>query len=213
MKARICSLFVLACFCVFSTLPAIAADNVAIMNVSGSQVWFDPLVPNAGFVLSVVHPAGEVQEIQFAAGETPFYAVPSDLPGVYQYELRVIPIGVGTVKRDSGTTPAVVAPVQTGSFHVIDGTVFSEASATAVESPTALVQEMSETFAQLNIQGPDIGIRFEDTSTALGWPSNDWDILINDYVQFGTNHFSIKDLQETRFHSESTPARPTVHSS
>jgi hypothetical protein len=37
-------------------------------------------------------------------------------------------------------------------------------------------------------------INFEDSSTTLGWPSNDWAIDVNDDAENGSNYFAIRDV-------------------
>ena len=46
----------------------------------------------------------------------------------------------------------------------------------------------------LKLKENSIRIAFEDTSTASGFPSNDWRIVINDSQSGGANRFSIEDI-------------------
>jgi len=170
-------------------MPAFAGEPIAKMMVSGSNVWFDPLVPNAGFALSVAGPDGVVQESRFAAGETPFFT-PGQGDGVYLYELRALSAETTRVEGAAGAE----LPAETGSFSLTDGAIQSAANSTAVESATALVQEMSELFSWLTIQANNTQILFDDDSTAVGFPNNDWKLFANDGVEGGANYFAIQDV-------------------
>jgi len=57
-----------------------------------------------------------------------------------------------------------------------------------------------ETFGEdlLKLKETKIRVKFEDTTTSVGFPTNDWEILINDLVNGGDEYFAIKDTTHSR---------------
>jgi len=192
MTARLESVFFVVCVCVVFTGPVSAGRDpypVAKMVVSGSDVWFDPVVPNAGLILKVAGPDGAVQESRFAAGETPFFT-PGQLEGLYQYELLVVSVPVKRVEGASALAGA--CPVQTGSFRLLNGEILSQASSNVSEM-SAITEGMLETFSGLTIQADNARIYLDDTSALGGFAANDWTLVANDFGSGGASYFGIED--------------------
>src|SRR3954447_7843821 len=121
-------------------LPAHGGE-VAKVQLTPSQVHWDPQVSYERLVLTVSKPGGEVVRQEFAAGQAPVFELPrGEADGSYVYELRVVPpvdpagrralpasresgheAAVDRLKK-AGRLPAGEL-VQSGSFMVVGGAV------------------------------------------------------------------------------------------
>jgi hypothetical protein len=190
---------------------------VARMVINGSDVWFEPVVPFGALDLSFAGPDGVIQQVVFLPGEIPYISVSPDMPdGIYKYELRVIPEGVllkRTEEEAVEAEPSVLPLVQNGSFHVKEGQVLtsrtldaeSEGLFTVVHGEDVVIQGSlgvgfntvdGESFGYdtIRLKEDNLRIKFEDTSTAAGFPSNDWQLTANDSASGGMNYFAIDDV-------------------
>jgi hypothetical protein len=64
-------------------------------------------------------------------------------------------------------------------------------------------------FDTLRLKENNTRIKFEDTSTSAGYPSNDWSILANDSASGGANKFSIEDTTGAKTPFTITAGAPT----
>ena len=56
---------------------------------------------------------------------------------------------------------------------------------------------VSESFANtktMKLKGPDLEIRFEDSSVDLGYPTADWSIVSNENALLGDNYLAVRDI-------------------
>ena len=53
-------------------------------------------------------------------------------------------------------------------------------------------------FDTIRLKENNLRIKFQDTSTAASYPSNDWQITVNDSANGGANKFSIDDIDGGR---------------
>jgi hypothetical protein len=123
-------------------LPVRAAE-VAHVQLSSSQVQFEPQVSYERLVLTVSMPGGAVVRREFEAGQVPAFDLPrAGGDGSYVYELRVVPVidaevrkalassrepgGAAALERlkRAGRLPAGEL-VQSGTFSVVNGAVVS----------------------------------------------------------------------------------------
>ncbi|HEX5886932.1 MAG TPA: tail fiber domain-containing protein [Pyrinomonadaceae bacterium] len=142
LPSVLCFVFLTACC---TTALAQSTENqIAAVTGMGSSVRFDVAGPHAAVTLTVSTPDGQVFTKEFTGGAVPeFHLVDAKgerLPnGQYIYELRVTPIIGADVKgklkaaREKGNSDEVQrdlkkrgslpsrAPVQSGSFAVVDG--------------------------------------------------------------------------------------------
>ncbi len=167
--------------------------------------WHQSIDPAATF-LSVQRPDGEVMTGMFAAGRNPMLRLDRLADGLYSYELRV-------AQTDGGPL------VQSGSFTVANGAVVSP---DALEPRTLglrpsrpignpfYADDVSATgglcggadctnaetygFSPLKLKANNTRIKFEDTSTAAGFASTDWQLSANDSASGGANRFFVEDL-------------------
>jgi hypothetical protein len=136
-------LFVFACFNVLVVAQS-NENQVATVTSLGSNVRFDVAVPHAAVTLTVIGPEGVAFSKEFKSGSSPEFKLTEKgerLPdGVYTYELRITPnISAETrealkAAREKGNGAEVqrelrkrgalpVAPVQSGSFTLLNGSV------------------------------------------------------------------------------------------
>jgi hypothetical protein len=145
--SMLCTLFVVACFCVsVSGQSAEDKNKLANINANGSSVRWDVAAPHAGVTLTVSAPDGRVFRKEFRAGASPEFAVADKLgeklpDGQYTYELRLTPVLSEAVKetlkaargkddeseavrstRKRALLPAQVL-VQSGGFSIMNGAV------------------------------------------------------------------------------------------
>lgn len=117
--------------------------------------------------------------------------------------------------------------VQTGSFAVLDGLVVAEdltepgaevpgagAENTLATKDFAVNDDLIVTgstcmgfgcvsgeafgFDTIRLKENNLRIKFQDTSTASAFPSNDWELTANDSASGGLNRFSIRDVDGER---------------
>jgi hypothetical protein len=70
----------------------VLGGQVARVQITPSQVHWDPQVSYDGLVLTISKPDGEVVRQEFAAGQAPVFELPAGAAdGSYVYELRVVP--------------------------------------------------------------------------------------------------------------------------
>jgi hypothetical protein len=231
MRSRLAVVLAFACCTTFLAPEVLGAARrksqpeiqypVARMVISGSDVWFEPVIPFGALDLSFAGPDGVVQQVVFLPGEIPYISLSPDMPdGIYKYELRVIPEGVllkRTEEEAVEAEPSVLPLVQNGSFHVKEGQVLtnrtldaeSEALFTIVHSEDVVIKGSlgvgwntvdGENFGYdtIRLKEDNLRIKFEDTSTAAGFPSNDWQLTANDSASGGMNYFAIDDVTAAR---------------
>ena len=149
--SALCIALIAVCF----HATALGQNKVANMTSSGSSVRWDVTASNAGLVVTISAPDGQVFRKESREGSAEIKLVDSKgerLPdGLYAYELRVIPIISSTVKetlskarakgndeevgrdlRKSGALPVPV--VESGSFSILNGSVVLPGS---MDEPTS----------------------------------------------------------------------------
>ena len=264
LTSIICTFFVVACFYVsVSGQTAEDRNKLAIISGGGSSVRWDVAAPNAGLTLTISTPDGRVFRKEFRAGAAADFTLSDKegnrLPdGQYTYELRLTPALTAAVKeeltaargkddepeavRAARKRPVFANLVQSGSFAVVNGSVFvagaaeekqrSLSKATSQQHLTASIEKAfakSELHHPLPTAMPDqvipddlivqgsacIGldcvnnevfgfdtirlkenndrIQFDDTSTAAGFPTNNWQIRANSSANGGASFLGFVD--------------------
>jgi len=173
--SALCIALIAVCF----HATALGQNKVANMTSSGSSVRWDVTASNAGLVVTISAPDGQVFRKESREGSAEIKLVDSKgerLPdGLYAYELRVIPIISSTVKetlskarakgndeevgrdlRKSGALPVPV--VESGSFSILNGSVVLPGS---MDEPT------SKRVAQLTT--PARPFRATTSARPVGW--------------------------------------------
>lgn len=64
-------------------------------------------------------------------------------------------------------------------------------------------------FDTIRMKENNTRVKFNDTSTAAGFPTNDWQLTANDSASGGANKFSIEDIDNTRVPFTITAPAPT----
>ncbi|RMH15512.1 MAG: hypothetical protein D6696_20480 [Acidobacteria bacterium] len=182
---------------------------------------------NAGYLLKVSGPDGAVHEERFVRGATPSFSLFDDFgdlrpDGAYTWELVAIP-----ANRVRGSDDPAVTRMQSGSFTVAGGSIVAggeEEAARPGANPKPMtgvplkdqvilddlivdgsicagldcVNGESFGFDTLRLKENNLRIKFQDTSSSASFPTNDWQITINDSSNGGQNKFSIDDIDGGR---------------
>lgn len=183
-----------------------AGQRPARVVTSARSIEWQRAVDRADAILSVQRPDGEVVTETFAAGRNPMLRLDGLADGIYSYELRV-------AQTDGGPL------VQSGSFMVANGTIVSPDAleprtlglrpsrpisnpfyADDVSATGGLCGGADCTSAEtyglspIKLKANNTRIKFEDTSTAAGFASTDWQLSANDSSSGGANKFFVEDL-------------------
>lgn len=201
-----------------NALPNAFAANLAPIEASENLVVWSPL-EGYDVVLSVSGP-GDYVRLAFVDGETPQLSnlTAEGLPlldGSYTWQLIAIPADSRRLRADASTQPMR----RSGYLTVINGAFFHPDPAAEVvpTAPPSVAGEKayvvaddlivkgsacigkgcttSEIFGSDTLRLKDSVIRqkFEDTS-GTGFPTNDWQITINDPTLGSADKFSIEDV-------------------
>jgi len=202
---RFSLLFVVAAVAALLPLIALAGDvepRAARLVATARAVEWHATIDPAATLLSVQRPDGEVTTEMFAAGRNPMLQLDGLADGVYAYELHM-------VQADSA------AIVQSGSFTVANGAVVSPDAVERVRPFKPSVETFftddvsarggvcagfdctsaeSYGLATAKLKANNTRLKFEDTSTAVGFASTDWQLSANDSTSGGANKFFLEDL-------------------
>lgn len=190
-----------------AALPMFAADAARLVTTARAIEW-QPVTDAAMTVLSIQRPDGEVTTETFAAGLYPMLRLDGLADGLYSYELR---------GRGADSEPLV----QSGSFTISGGAMVSPGRServpvTPAGRPSLLTPNTyfadfvsaagglcgggdctsTETFGLVTVKmkANNTRLKFEDTSTSVGFPTTDWQLSANDTVSGGLNKFFVEDL-------------------
>ncbi len=211
-KHRFSILFLVAAAAALLPLIAFAADadpRAARLVATTRAIEWHPVtasIDSGAALLSVQRPDGEVITEMFAAGRNPMLRLDGLADGIYSYELR-------TAQTDSSPF------VQSGSFTVANGAVVapdaSERSLGAARprlpvTNTFFTDDVSargglcggfdctnaESYgiATAKLKANNTRLKFEDTSTSVGFATTDWQLSANDTFSGGANKFFVEDL-------------------
>ena len=108
-----------------------------------------------------------------------------DATGEYQYHNNL-----GNPVNLFGPTPVFASGVITDSHPETDLTVSGSLSV-GNSAEQGIGQEPEGT---LNLVSDNLRIRFNDTSNSASFPTNDWEITVNDQMEGGDDYFAITDI-------------------
>jgi hypothetical protein len=175
-------------------------EPVAQMVTTAATVEWQPAGDHAPIVLSLQRPDGQVVTETFAAGSKPMLHVENLGDGLYSYELRNdlrVQSGAFTI-RNGAVVPANLrensvrfplkpsAETYFADFVSAAGGLCGGSDCTSTETFTG--------FATIKAKANNVRLKFEDTSTAAGFPSTDWQISANDTFSGGANKLFVEDL-------------------
>jgi hypothetical protein len=184
-------------------------EPVGQLVTTATTVEWQGVGDYASVVLSLQKPDGEVVTETFGAGRQALLRAETLSDGLYSYELRAVPRATAT----EGTR------VQSGTFTVSNGTIVprnmrENAAVSRVPlHPTTLTffaSDVSATggvcggadctnaesygVATIKMKANNTRLKFEDTSTSVGFPTTDWQISANDTFSGGANKLFVEDL-------------------
>lgn len=196
----------------------ISKDEISTQVSSSAISWTAQQSPGYGWQLTVAGPDGWYFRRTFAAGETALFS-PADNPagaapdGQYNYELLSVLVDGETISRtDAADTGVSASRNVTGAFLIQDEGIIGDNGSTdeVITKGTTLSGDYSVDgslcvgynctsseafgFDTLRLKEDNLRIKFEDTSTATGYSSNDWQITANDSASGGASKLSIDDI-------------------
>jgi hypothetical protein len=144
--------------------------------------------------------------------------------GVYSYELVALPAEKADDgdEVERGLVPVTDVWVQSGSFSVLGGSFVLQDLVSATDrDPGGLTTQDQVILDDLIVDGSacvgmdctngesfgfdtirlkenNLRIRFQDTSSSASFPTNDWQITINDSANGGGSYFAIDDVNSGR---------------
>src|ERR1044071_5198547 len=152
-------------------------------------------------VLSLQKPDGEVVTETFAQGRNPLLRGEGLGDGQYSYELRAadgshIQNGSFTVRSGAVVPRNLVETPWRPPFKTSTQTYFSDFVSAAGGLCGGFDCTSTESMGTATIKGKanNVRLKFEDTSTAAGCPSTDWQISANDTFSGGLNKLFVEDL-------------------
>ncbi|HEX3068204.1 MAG TPA: tail fiber domain-containing protein [Thermoanaerobaculia bacterium] len=182
-----------------------AEHQPARLIATARAIEWRPAIDAAGALLSLQRPDGDVITETFAAGRNPMLRLDGMADGIYAYELRF-------AQADSAPL------VQSGSFMVANGAIVRPDAIEHLSLRTPLHPEpqpfyadfvsaaggvcagadctSTESFglATAKLKANNTRLKFEDTSTSVGFPTTDWQLSANDTFSGGLNKFFVEDL-------------------
>jgi len=196
-----------------------------VMTGANGITWL-PKVSYGQLLVTVSRPDGSVFSKTFEAGINPYLdlsgiAGDNNCDGSYTYELRVIPVGNKKVRGEeplAGDALAQETLTQSGHFSVRGGAIISQKNTENLARPMDVVHaddviitgslcvgfdcltDGTENFGfdTIKMKENNVQIFFEDTSTAVGFPANDWRIIANDAASGGGNYLAIQDSTNSK---------------
>jgi hypothetical protein len=176
--------------------------------------WF-PNVDYSSLLLTVSRPDGTVFTKTFEGENAPYLNISTIsggavVDGSYTYELRVVPV----VNVKTSQVP-VKGLTQSGYFSIRDGKIVIPVPSVNEEEPdrtfvttvnddqvvigcACIGDDCTGSFSceddnTLTLKDTTVRLKFDDTSTTTGYPTNNWRIVINDSGNGGADYFAIED--------------------
>jgi len=209
-----------------SILLASSAFGVELIQ-QGNSISFESL-KNTQYNLTVRTPGGEVQTFKINNGEFSLSAdmlgLKSLNDGQYKYELTPITkagslsvdvrnLNDEAISAEYTKTFKPQAPTLSGAFTLSKGGLVNNSDENQTKDQVILddlivdgsacigfdcVNGESFGFDTLKLKENNLRIKFQDTSSSSSFPSNDWQITVNDSSNGGLNKFSIDDIDGGR---------------
>ncbi|HJQ37438.1 MAG TPA: tail fiber domain-containing protein [Thermoanaerobaculia bacterium] len=190
---------------VLTSLSAFAAgreERLARVVTTARAIEWIPASPAAPAVLTLQRPDGEVTSETFASGLNPMLKLDRLADGLYAYELRtsdaLVQSGTFTIANGAIVSPDRLerAAVSARPGMPVPNTFFSDdVSATGgVCAGLDCTNAESYGLATAKLKENNTRLKFEDTSTSVGFASTDWQLSANDISSGGANKFFVEDL-------------------
>ena len=194
----------------------LSAAPLAEVSYGPSAIEWDPRAGLVRLTLVVTGPEGFIYRSEFGGHEQPVFAFVGEdgrnLPdGGYNWELRGRPAADEGDSSGSGEAPPLSGLTLAGFFRLDDGQLIAPGPDDEVEFSMKVFFDEDAWVRGGFCVGQDCEdggllptpfllkdkaprVRFEDSSTAAGEPSNDWQITVNDEAVGGSDKFSIEDI-------------------
>jgi hypothetical protein len=180
-------------------------QRLAHLVTTARAIEWHPTIDAAATLLSLQRPDGEVTTQTFAAGRNPMLPLDGLGDGIYSYELRfaqadsapLVQSGSFTVANGAIVRPDLVERATARTpFHPAPDTFFSDFVSAAGGVCAGADCTSSESFgiATAKLKANNTRLKFEDTSTSVGFPTTDWQLSANDTFSGGLNKFFVEDL-------------------
>ncbi|HLP58849.1 MAG TPA: tail fiber domain-containing protein [Candidatus Deferrimicrobium sp.] len=217
--------FVYAPFSVSAKAETPGGTSVADITVSSGGIIWTPRVSYEQLLVTISRPDGSVYSKTFTSGTTPYLDLSNICgghfcDGSYTYELRFIPFAETKVRGEEQVIdiPSQEPLTQTGHFLVQGGMMVPQGGVENMARPMDVVHaddvivtgsicvgydcltDGTESFGfdTIKLKENNLQIFFDDTSSAVGFPANDWRIITNDSSSGGGNYFSIQDSTNSK---------------
>lgn len=199
---------------------------VAEVMAGSNGITWQPKISYGQLLVTVSRPDGSVFSKTFEAGVNPYLDLASiagdnNCNGSFTYELRVIPVGSKKVRGEeplADVAPIQEALTQSGHFLVQGGAIVGQNNTENLARPMDVVHaddviitgsicvgfdcatDGTESFGldTIKLKENSLRIFFDDTSTSVGFPANDWRLTANDSGSGGGNYFSIDDVTNSK---------------
>jgi hypothetical protein len=196
----------LAAVALFPLIASADSESRARLVAKTHAIEWQSTADAGASALTVQRPDGEVISETFAAGRTPELRLDGLADGLYSYELRsASPDGAPRVQSGSFTiangavvSPNAVEKASTATLprRIVPNTFFADFVSAAGGVCAGADCTSSETFplVTLKLKANNTRLKFEDTSTSVGFPTTDWQLSANDTFSGGANKFFLEDL-------------------
>lgn len=184
---------------VFASAAFAAREPVGRLVVTSDTLEWQAAL-HAPAVLSVQRPDGEVVVETFEAGRSPMLRLADLADGVYSYELRAGgDVQAGTFRMDGGVLAPDVPenaiagrpPLRPATETFFTGDVSAQGGVCGGFDCT---NAESYGFATIKLKENNLRLKFEDTSTAAGFSTSDWQIGTGDTSATSVEKFFVEDL-------------------
>jgi len=191
------------------------AANARVITTARSIEWQPPIeraIAPVKSLLTLQRPDGEVITEEFANGN-PLLELDGLADGLYAYELRfaqadgapIVQSGTFTIANGAVVSPDAVektpttAPAPTNDERrpkVSTNTFFTDdvSAQGGLCGGFDCTNAESYGLASAKLKENNTRLKFEDTSTAVGFASTDWQLSANDTTSGGANKFFVEDL-------------------
>jgi hypothetical protein len=182
-----------------------AEQRPAHLVTTAKAIEWQPTIDSSAALLSLQRPDGEVTTETFAAGRNPMLRLDGLVDGIYSYELRfaqadsapLVQSGSFMVANGAIIRPDLVERATARTpFHPLPDTFFGDfvSAAGGVCAGADCTSTESFGLATAKLKANNTRLKFEDTSTSVGFPTTDWQLSANDTFSGGLNKFFVEDL-------------------
>ena len=215
-KVFVLSIVIFWGFFIFSFNSVVRGEEqepIAAVRISPDSIAFTPKETSQGVDLRLSEPDGKVSIYVYESGVTPVFYSRDLSDGLYIYELKFFATGTRTrgnssvtvengpsgliqngtfrVNRGSFVLPTEGEDVLAGDVVHADDVIITGSQCVGFDCLTDGTENFG--FDTIKLKENNLRLFFDDTSTSVGFPANDWRIITNDSSSGGGNYFAIED--------------------